>query len=266
LRVATFNIRNGRALDRRSWWWFRRAELARHMRRLEADVWCLQEAYPSQVDYFCRSDFGEPRWTCISQGRNANGGGEAVPVLAKASVVVPVSNITRWFGPEPDKAGSRSPGATHPRIATIARYTQVASGLPLVVVNLHLDSASADRRRSSLEQLTEWVGADVADEPMIVLGDFNGSLDESGFGTLRALGLQSVLDEDAGPTSNGFGHGLADQKQIDHIFVSQHFVVTSAKVDRSTGHASDHYPVVADLSISFAGEHNSSRTSLPRSR
>lgn len=219
------------------------------MRRLEADVWCLQEAYPSQVSYVEGHGFGAAEWSVAGRGRNTGGGGEATAIVARSKVLDHIDEVTRWFGPTPDQEGSRSPGASHPRIATMARYG-CADGSPLAIVNLHLGSVSVDRRADSLVQLAGWLEPLMADAPTIVAGDFNGPLTEPGFAVLRDLGFTSVLESDAGSTSNGFGRRPEEQGQIDHIFVTPNIRVRSATVDRSTEFVSDHYPVIADLEFS----------------
>lgn len=248
MRVATYNIRNGRAPDLASFWWTRRAALARVIRRVDADVWGMQEVYGFQRRYLERRVLPDADWQSSGEGRNDGGGGEGVPVFHRRSRFTAVGAATRWFGPEPDRPGSTMPGAGLPRIATLVGLETVEDDRPMQIVNLHLDSDSTERRAAAIRQLAEWI-EERPDEATIVMGDFNGPMSHPGYEALRACGLRSALPADCGPTSNGFGRRLAEQQQIDHVFVSAHFDVRAARIDLAAGHASDHYPVVVDLDL-----------------
>jgi endonuclease/exonuclease/phosphatase family metal-dependent hydrolase len=249
VRVATYNIRNGRAVDPASFWWARRRALRDVVARIDADVWGLQEAYGFQRRDLERTVLPAPSWGSVGTGRNRRGGGEQVPVFHRRAVFADATAATRWFGPAPEIPGSRMDGASLPRIATIVDLVAAVDGSVVRVANLHLDSDSAERRAESLGQLVRWLG-DAPSTPMIVMGDFNGPMTDPGFDALADAGFRSALPADAGPTSNGFGRRLDEQQQIDHVFVSGHFEVVDARIDTDAGHASDHYPVVVDLAFS----------------
>lgn len=249
MRVATYNIRNGRALDPASLWWTRRHALADAIAAVDADIWGLQEVYGFQRTYLERVALSASDWGSVGVGRNQGGGGEQVPLYCRRSVVVADADTTRWFGPTPELAGSVMAGASRPRIASEMRVRTLAGDRVVRVVNLHLDSDSVDRRAESIRQLAVWLEADGPGTPTIVMGDFNGPMTEPGYEALSAIGLRSALDNGSGPTSNGFGRHLADQAQIDHLLVSAHFEVVAARIAVEAGHASDHYPVVVDLEM-----------------
>ncbi len=249
MRVATYNIRNGRAVDPASFWWTRRRALRDVVTRVDADVWGLQEVYRFQRRHLARTVLPAHSWGSVGRGRNRNGGGEQVPVFHRRAVFADATASTRWFGPTPERPGSRPDGAAFPRIATIADLIPAGDGPVVRVANLHLDSDSVERRAEALGQLVPWL-ADEPRAPTIVMGDFNGPMTEPGFDALTEAGFRSALPADAGPTSNGFGRRLDEQQQIDHVFVSSHFKVVGARIDTDSGHASDHYPVVVDLAFS----------------
>lgn len=246
MRVATYNIRNGRALDLSSFWWTRRRAVRRVIEHVDADIWGFQEVYGFQRAYLERTALRGSDWGSAGDGRSGAGRGEQVPVAYRRSLFDEASTSTRWFGPTPDVAGSRLDGAGFPRIATMALLLPTAAGSGLRVVNLHLDSDSVERRAASIRQLVEWLDDDPS-VATIVMGDFNGTMNEPGYDSFAAAGLRSALSPDAGPTSNGFGRRLDEQRQIDHVFVSSHFQVRAARIAVEAGHASDHYPVVVEL-------------------
>ena len=172
-----------------------------------------------------------------------------MPLWHRRNALRAVADRTRWFGAAPDTPGSRFEGARYPRIATVAEYMRTADDARVVVANVHLDTSSVANRSRSLEQIVEWIGPDDPGRSTVVLGDFNAEMDEAGFGVLAAAGLRSALPPDAGPTSNGFGRDLASQRQIDHVFVSADVVVDHAEIRTGAGFASDHYPVIVDLTF-----------------
>lgn len=247
--MATYNVRNGRAPDLSSFWWTRRRALRDAIRSVDADVWGLQEAYGFQRTFVERKALLTGDWQAVGEGRNGGVRGEQVPILTRRSMFEEIDSATRWFGPTPEVAGSQMPGASLPRIATMAKLVLVGGGVPLRIVNLHLDSESMDRRTASLHQLAEWLAARDDFVATVVMGDFNGPMTDPGYSSLTDLGLRSALPPDAGPTSNGFGMRLGLQRQIDHVFVSSEIDVVAAEIDVTAGHASDHYPVVVDLEL-----------------
>ncbi|MCP4088074.1 MAG: endonuclease/exonuclease/phosphatase, partial [Actinomycetia bacterium] len=131
-------------------------------------------------------------------------------------------------------------------IATVVDAS-TAQGTAITIVNTHLDEKSAERRSESLRQLLAWIADSLSSRPTILLGDFNCVLGAEELTCLESAGLGAVLGRGHGPTTNGFGQEIG--RQIDHIFVSDHWEVGPAIVDRSAGLASDHFPVVADLSL-----------------
>jgi endonuclease/exonuclease/phosphatase family metal-dependent hydrolase len=245
IRVATFNVRNGRAFDGWSSWPFRRATTARTIAALDADVVALQEVYAFQQRYFERR---LPRYEVVAAGRDDGTKGERCPVLAAPPVarVVDVSHL--WFGPTPDQPGTRLPDAKFPRVATIATLAVGPDGHQVQATSTHLDEASGERRRASAEQLATWLDLSM---PQVVMGDFNADPGSDVLSALEDRGL--TLVEPAGTT--GTAHqftGRTDGRRIDHILVSAHFEVVDARVVTARlGRplASDHFPVLATLDL-----------------
>lgn len=248
LRVASFNIRNGRAWDGWNSWPLRRRATLAAIEGLDADIVGLQESYRFQLRWLAKRLAAHD---VVATGREANNRGEHCPLFARRSVARILSNRTRWYGPTPDIAGSRPPGANFPRIATTCRIELIDSGTSVAVTNTHLDSRSSEFRAASAEQLIQWLAPDIAVTPTVVVGDFNAVPADAMFATLAAAGLREVLPPDAGGTNHRFT-GRTDGRRLDHILVSDHFEVVTAKVSHARpGNRlpSDHWPVVADLRL-----------------
>lgn len=243
LVVATFNIRNGVAFDGCNSWPFRRRSTADVIRRLEADVLGLQEAYRFQQRYLQRRVSG---YGALGTGRSRGGKGERCPILVRRNRFDILDSWTRWFGGVDTTSGSRLPGARFPRIATSVVLRDRLADIEIEVVNTHLDERRADNRRRSAEQLVTWLDHD---RPSILMGDFNATAGDHLFGVLGEAGLSTVLGPGASGTAHRFS-GRTDGPRIDHIVVSRHWQVVDAAVvvDRAGGRLpSDHWPVVARL-------------------
>jgi endonuclease/exonuclease/phosphatase family metal-dependent hydrolase len=245
IRVATFNIRNGRAFDGWHSWPFRRATTSRTVAALDADVVALQEVYAFQQRYL---EHRLPHHHIVAAGRDDGVKGERCPVLVDTTAVEVVDVSHRWFGPMPDQPGTRLPDAKFPRVATIATLAVGPERRQVQATSTHLDEASGGRRRSSAEQLATWLDTSM---PQIVMGDFNADPGSDVLAALEGSGL--TLVEPAGTTGTEHRHtGRTDGRRIDHILVSAHFDIVDARVVTTRlGRplASDHFPVGAILDL-----------------
>jgi endonuclease/exonuclease/phosphatase family metal-dependent hydrolase len=240
LTIATFNIRTGWGFDLLNSWPFRRPATARAISDLGASAVGLQEVLEFQRQYI-DDQISDCRW--LGGGREGGRRGEQCPVLVTSPDIEIVSSVTRWYGPNTDDP-TRLPGASAPRIATLARLRDSMSDVTFDVANTHLDERISDNRALSIQQLVTWLAPDT---PTIVTGDFNAGPDDQIFAPLLDLGLSMV------PVTGGTTHqftGRTDGRRIDHIFVSRHWTIAEAEVvhERPGGRLpSDHWPVRARL-------------------
>ncbi len=244
LRVVSFNIRNGRAIDGRQSWPFRRRSTAMAIARLDADAIGLQEVLGFQLQWL-RSQL--PAYEAVGAGRSRGQRGERCPVLTHRAGVRLLDSCTRWYGDQPDRPGSRLAGAPFPRVATMCRL-ELEAGAVIQLTNTHLDARSSDHRQQSAEQLRSWLDPEL---PQIVVGDLNAKPDDPVLRTLAEAGLIQALPAHAGGTAHSFT-GRADGRRVDHILASRHFEVTAAGVADHWGGGplpSDHWPVVATLRL-----------------
>ena len=110
VRVASFNIRNGRAFDGRHSWPLRAAACAQAVAALDADVVALQEVYGFQLRGLLRrlhgyAATGAPR----DDGRRR---GERCSVLYRTASLELISSETRWYADTPQRPGARGWGNT----------------------------------------------------------------------------------------------------------------------------------------------------------
>lgn len=245
LRVGSFNIRNGRAIDGCRSWPFRRRALARAIEALDADVLGLQEVHRFQLRWL-RGRL--PSYDIVALGRDPGDRGEGCPILVRRARATIVRHETWWFGDDPQRPGLRLEGAHFPRIATTCRVELREAGTLLDVTNTHLDERSGARRRRSAEQIAARLDPSV---PQVVMGDLNADPSSDVLAVLTAAGLRSALADDAPGTFHRFT-GRTDGRRLDHLLVDDRLEVVDASVQTLPDGArlpSDHWPVVATLRL-----------------
>ena len=244
LRVATWNVRNGWALDGRHAWPFRRSAAQATLRSLAAQVVGLQEVYGWQLRSLRRA---LPAHAAVGLGRNASGSGERCVLLVAPALRV-VRHRTLWCSATPATPGSRLPGASHPRVVTLAELEVRDTGTRFGTAVAHLDQRHEANRVRSAELLLDWLDDAL---PWVVLGDLNAPPGSPPLRRLGAGGFVDVLPADAGGTAHAFT-GRTDGARIDHILVRGPWQVDGAQIRhlRPGGRLpSDHWPVVADLRL-----------------
>lgn len=127
--------------------------------------------------------------------------------------------------------------------------TSLPSGEPLHVVSTHLGIHGADRKAQALELVGPgWLASPEMQGARILCGDLNGV---AGARTYRTLSRHLRDAQRALPGHRPLSTfpALLPVVRIDHVFVSEHLVVRAVHVpnDRRTRRASDHLPLVVDL-------------------
>jgi endonuclease/exonuclease/phosphatase family metal-dependent hydrolase len=242
LRVATWNVRNGFGVDGWRSWPFRRGDATETVRALDADVIGLQEVHGWQLPTLRRA---VPRHVAVGDGRGRRGRGERCALLVGPALRI-VRHRTLWFSDTPTVPGTTLPGATHPRVVTLAELEELATGARLGVAVAHLDQRLEDNRATSASMLLGWMDAAL---PWVVLGDLNAGPDSPTLRRLEAGGFRSALPPEAGGTAHQLT-GTLDGPRIDHVLVRGAWQVDDARIlhVRPGGRLpSDHWPVVADL-------------------
>ena len=250
LRIATFNIRNGRTYDGRHSWPLRRPATAAAIDALDADLIGLQEVYAFQRRWLERRLPGRD-W--IGAGRtNGLGRGEQCPITWRAARLDLEEWGVRWFSDRPDEPGSRFDGAEFPRISTLARFRDRRSGRRFAVANAHLDSHRRVDRIRSAEMLVGWMAA--YDVPWLVLGDLNDRPDSETLAVLEDAGYRSVGPTDDRGTSHQFT-GCADGPRIDHVLIGEHWTAAPPDIPLVTSGRlpSDHWPLVVEVRLGGTG-------------
>jgi endonuclease/exonuclease/phosphatase family metal-dependent hydrolase len=270
LRVLTYNIRFDNPDDPFPWG-DRLTGVADLLRRLEADVFGLQEVLAHQL-----RDLAEalPEYAHVGVGRGPTIGEGAAytpessehnPVFYRRERFEELSSGTFWLSSTPDVPGSQFAHTSFPRIATWVKLADKASGTPFVFVNTHFpyepDAGGVAARAFSARVLLEQLGQVAGESPTILTGDFN--LDTTNEAdrvqTYAALGahFDDAFEAPAphqGPEATFFGFEVAGegQSRIDYVFTSRAHAFTVLTYDTVLAHNgsfyfADHAPVVVEL-------------------
>ncbi|MET8893838.1 endonuclease/exonuclease/phosphatase family protein [Streptomyces albogriseolus] len=242
LRVATYNIHAGAGEDQV----FDLDRTAAALRDLRADVIGLQEV---DVHWGERSAFADEARALAEKLRMrvffapiydldpAAGGHErrqyGVAVLSRHPVLHAENHeITRLSTQTPDPVPAPAPG--------FAEIVIRVKGVRTHVYSTHLDyRADPSIRAAQVADMLDVLADDRG--PRILVGDFNAEP--------SAPELAPLWDtlRDAAPDAGPTYPAIAPQKRIDLITVSHGITVTGARTHATD--ASDHRPVVADLSL-----------------
>lgn len=251
LRVCTFNVRVDVSGDGPDNWHRRRSLVTRVLNDIRTDVICLQEPLPHQFEWIADRVDGIDWYGVPRRGHKA---GERVAVGWRTDRFDPVTCETRWLSETPDRP-STGWDADIPRTATaVGLLDWDRDGAPIEAWGTHFDHQGATAQAESARLLAQWCPADT---PAVVLGDFNVPRDDPPMGHLVEAGdltdARDVADEVAGPTGTYHGFDGDPRAAIDHVFVSETVGVERVETvaDRLDGrYPSDHFPIVADLTLS----------------
>jgi endonuclease/exonuclease/phosphatase family metal-dependent hydrolase len=176
LRVMTFNVRYGTALDGDNAWSKRRDTVVNCIKQYDPDIVGTQECLAMQADYIAANLPGY-RWTGI--GRDQNGKGEMTAVFYKAEALVPVETLNFWLSETPDQPGSMSWDTACTRMATRIKFHHPKTGRFLVYANTHMDHKSEPARQNGIGVIEAHLAPYAGDLPIILTGDFNSSAGKS---------------------------------------------------------------------------------------
>ncbi|HLJ56769.1 MAG TPA: endonuclease/exonuclease/phosphatase family protein [Chthonomonadaceae bacterium] len=225
MRIATYNTRGSLGSDGlRS-----TKRIAETLRPFSADVICFQEIYqripppledqPAKLEALLNRSFVFQRCLDFAFGGYGNG------IAASTNGEVREHTLP---------SGKEQRGALEVRLRGIGRLSAVT----IFCTHWGLD---ADERKLQSEALANLVNA--APRPVVVCGDLN---EEFGGAAVRALIARAgLIDADAGGNRPTFPAG-EPRSRIDYVLHSPDLRATYLEVVRSD--ASDHLPVVADLS------------------
>ena len=256
LRVMTYNIRLDLESDGVNRWANRRDQFVGQIKVMQPAILGLQEVVPGQKADLERT---LPGYTFIGLPRDNGTKGESSNLVIDRSVFRVRSSGTFWLSATP-ATPSKGWDAAYPRVATWARLVRRSDGRRILALNTHLDNEGQQARMMGARQIANWLAAnrDPA-EAVIVTGDFNAEpgsppVHELTRGALALRDTREAAQLVVGPegTFNAFTAIPTETRRIDYVLADPSLSVRShavlAWLIEGGRVASDHFPVVVDLS------------------
>ena len=264
--AMTFNIRTDTMLDGLNSWATRKQRVIDMIAGNAPDVIGLQEARARQVQDI---QIALPQYRVYSVGRkDGMRKGESCAILFRIDRFVLNERGTFWYSDSPSEPGSKDWGNLTPRICSWINLIDKNSRKGFYVYNTHLDNFSQYSREKSVRLLAKRVDQRKAQEPFIVMGDFNMELDNPAMRYLQKVGCKTPYPKmvDAWQSLNPGRHASGTRRRrlsdassgprVDHIPISENSKALRVWSDRRkvTGkYPSDHFPVIAKI---FLGKTN----------
>ncbi len=258
LKVMTLNIRYDNPDDGANAWSQRRSIVVQTINRQQPDVFGLQEAQFHQLT-FLDSVLSDYHYYGI--GRDDGGvKGEFSPIFYKKERFILRLAQTFWLSENPDVPGSIGPSAQFPRILTLIQLYDLKAQTLIWIANTHFSHVSDTARSLAARVLMDKLKQYVADQPVILMGDFNTEQNSPVYKIfvsdseikLKDTFFASIAGHTGGhQTYNGFGQNQ-NPTIIDHIFCNDHFDVLKhffLPIKKGDVFISDHFPVVAELQL-----------------
>jgi endonuclease/exonuclease/phosphatase family metal-dependent hydrolase len=252
LSVLTCNIRFDNPGDAEDAWPKRRDFLAGQLRFHAPDIFGIQEGLHRQLEYLSEQ---LPAYERTGVGRDdGKQGGEYSALFFRKKRFGLLASGTFWLSERPDTV-SKGWDAALPRICTFAHLHDSLSGKKVWVFNTHFDHVGKEARRRSAELILLKIREkNTANEPVVLMGDFNAEPQEEPVAVLtRELRDARAVSEEPpfGPegTFNAFKFHEPVRRRIDYIFLNgtglrvwQHAALSDS---RDCHYPSDHLPVLA---------------------
>lgn len=254
--VMSFNIRLDHAGDSLNNWKYRKDNAAQMIVYYAPDIVGMQEVVKNQLD-----DLKDrlPQYTALGVGRaDGKEKGEYCSLFFKTSRFDLIKDGNFGLSETPDTIGVKGWDAACERILTWAVLKDKVSGKELAAFNTHFDHVGEVARRESAKLILEKIKEIAGELPVVVTGDFNGTVDSEPIQILTEGGMINTCEVAPvvyGPawSFHNFGRIPLEQRPlIDFIFVNGAIAVDKYRVigDKpDNGFLSDHAPVMTGLTI-----------------
>jgi len=253
VELITYNIRMNTSSDGEHAWPYRKDDVAALFRFHRADIFCVQEALPDQMDDL---DVAFPDFTYEGVGRDdGKRSGEYSAVFYNHKRFRKLDGGTFWLSETPGECSFGWDAACR-RVCSWVKLEEVKTGGALYVFNTHFDHRGEEARRESAQLIIHKI-EELREEnlPVVLCGDFNlppGSKPISLItGKLRdAFEVTEQPPYSSVATYHGFSYEDPPRERIDYVFVSEDVRVLrygGLTDSRDRSFFSDHLPVLVTL-------------------
>lgn len=256
VEVMSFNIRLDHVADSMNNWKYRKDNAAQMITYYAPDIVGMQEVVKNQLD-----DLKErlPQYTALGVGRaDGKEKGEYCSLFYKTDRFKLLRNGDFGLSETPDSIGMKGWDAACERIVTWAVLKDKVSGREVAIFNTHFDHVGKVARHESAKLILGKIKQIAGDLPVIVTGDFNGTVDSEPVVVLTEGGMKNACA--IGKVAYGSAWSFHDfgripvekRRLIDFIFVNDPIEVERYRTigDKpDNGYLSDHAPILATLKL-----------------
>jgi len=254
LKIMTYNIRLDTPSDGPNAWPLRKAWLCEQVKTINPAIFGIQEGLAQQVGYI---DSSFSNYSHIGVGReDGKAKGEFSAIWYNTTKIKLIRQGTFWLSSTPEKI-SMGWDAACMRICTYGLFEEMNGARQFWVFNTHFDHIGTEARKNSARLILQKIESlNNSGLPVILMGDFNCNPESEPIKIITGKLHDSQMADKSmsmGPvgTFNGFDVEKPARERIDFIFTGNGASAKSYFVmrDQHEGKvASDHYPVVADIS------------------
>jgi endonuclease/exonuclease/phosphatase family metal-dependent hydrolase len=262
--VATYNLRNDNATNddslRGNGWKQRLPVIAKLIQFHDFDIFGTQEGLVHQLKDLTSA---MPGYAYTGIGRDdGKTDGEFSAIFYKTNKFKMLKHGDLWLSTITDRP-NKGWDAALPRICSWASFQEIKTGYKFYYFNLHMDHIGVVARRESAKLVLAKIKAMIANEPVILSGDFNVDETSDSYAVINTSGklkdayeLSPIKYAENG-TFNAFNAENKSKGRIDHIFLSKDFAVKRYGILTDSYRAlnnttkkyeaklpSDHYPVM----------------------
>ena len=255
VELITYNIRMNTSGDGEHAWPHRKDDVAALFRFHRADVFCVQEALPEQMD-----DLAEafPDFTYEGIGRDDGKRlGEFSAVFYNHKRFSKLEGGTFWLSETPGECSFGWDAACR-RVCSWVKLKDTKTGEIFHVFNTHFDHRGDEARRESaqlilnkIEEISDGSGA------VVLCGDFNLQPDSAPISLIQSKLHDAFQVSEQPPyasvaTYHGFTYDDPPRDRIDYVFVSHDLRILrygGLTDSRDRSFFSDHLPVLVTIQL-----------------
>ena len=252
VKMMTYNIKYANEQDGENSWSQRKDFLAAQLQFHEPDIFGVQEALYSQLQFLEEKLKG---YEFFGKGRDDGAQkGEFSAIFFNPEKFKLLDHGNFWLSATPEVAG-KGWDAAYPRVCTYGKFRIKDSEKEFWVFNTHFDHVGAEARNQSVRLIHKSIKRiNKENLPVVLMGDLNLEPDTEEIRFLKSHFRDSkeISDLVFGPsgTFNAYEFHQPVTRRIDYIFTSEGIKVNKYGVlsdSRDLKYPSDHFPVVVQL-------------------
>lgn len=251
IQLITYNIRLNTPADGENAWPNRKDNVKALVKFHDADILCVQEALPLQVDQLLEDTDFAKEGVGREDGKRE---GEHSAIFYNKNRFTKKDGGTFWLSPTPDKP-SKGWDARLNRICTWVRLYDKSNKKEFMVFNTHYDHVGVQARIESAKLIKQKIQEIAPKLPVVLTGDLNVTPETEAIATIKSFLMDSKEQSEEPPygpegTFNSFNFRSKLEGRIDYIFINKGFKVKKYGVltdSKNLRYPSDHMPVLARL-------------------